>query len=134
MGLKPAGARIQTVRVLVPHPSACPGGTSPAHTDRLRARRGSGASLDRWESFCQGTHGTGKTGKMDKKNPCQGKHREFGNFAQTQGKHREFVCSSCNFPDSQGKGYCEFPLFFQKQDESVESFCVCNSHKLCKLA
>ena len=34
----------------------------------------------------QGTHGTGKTGKMvKKKNPCQGKHREFGNFAKTQG-------------------------------------------------
>ena len=38
----------------------------------------------------QGTHRTGKTGKMAKKNPCQGKHREFGNFAKTQGKHREF--------------------------------------------
>ena len=36
----------------------------------------------------QGTHGTGKTGKtgkMAKKNPCQGRHREFGNFVQTQG-------------------------------------------------
>ena len=33
----------------------------------------------------QGTHGTGKTGKMPKKNPCQGKHREFGNFVKTQG-------------------------------------------------
>ena len=32
----------------------------------------------------------GKTGKMSKKNPCQGKHREFGNFVKTQGKHREF--------------------------------------------
>ena len=43
--------------------------------------------------FYQGTHGTGKTGKtgkMTKKNPCQGKHREFGNFAKTQGKHKEF--------------------------------------------
>ena len=40
--------------------------------------------------YLQGTHGTGKTGKMAKKNPCQGKHREFGNFAKTQGKHREF--------------------------------------------
>ena len=28
----------------------------------------------------QGTHRTGKTGKMAKKNPCQGKHREFGHF------------------------------------------------------
>ena len=32
----------------------------------------------------QGIHCTGKTGKMAKKNPCQGKHREFGNFAKTQ--------------------------------------------------
>ena len=24
---------------------------------------------------------------MTQKNPCQGKHREFGNFAKTQGKH-----------------------------------------------
>ena len=24
------------------------------------------------------------------KHPCQGKHREFGNFAKTQVKHREF--------------------------------------------
>ena len=31
-----------------------------------------------------------KTGKMVQKNPCQGKHREFGNFAKTQEKHREF--------------------------------------------
>ena len=33
----------------------------------------------------QGTHGTGKTGKMAQKVPCQGKHREFGNFAKTPG-------------------------------------------------
>ena len=38
----------------------------------------------------QGTHCTGNTGKMVRKIPCQGKHREFGNFAKTQGKHREF--------------------------------------------
>ena len=39
----------------------------------------------------QGTHGTGKTGKMAKKDPCQRKHRVFGNFVKTQGilsKHR----------------------------------------------
>ena len=35
--------------------------------------------------YIKGTHATGKTGKMAKKNPCQGKHREFGNFAKTQG-------------------------------------------------
>ena len=41
----------------------------------------------------QGTHGTGKTGKKAKKSPCQGKHREFGNFVKTQMsqvKHGEF--------------------------------------------
>ena len=27
----------------------------------------------------------GKQAKWTKKNPCQGKHREFGNFAKTQG-------------------------------------------------
>ena len=27
----------------------------------------------------------GTQGKWPKKNPCQGKHREFGNFAKTQG-------------------------------------------------
>ena len=36
----------------------------------------------------QDTHCTGKTGKMAKIIPCQGKHREFGNFAKTQGKQR----------------------------------------------
>ena len=49
----------------------------------------------------QGTHGTwktGKTGKMAQKIPCQGKHREFGNFVKTQGKHREFG----NFVKTQG--------------------------------
>ena len=33
----------------------------------------------------QGTHGTGKTGEMATQKNCQGKHREFGNFAKTQG-------------------------------------------------
>ena len=33
----------------------------------------------------QDTHATGKTVKMAPKNPCQGKHKEFGNFAKTQG-------------------------------------------------
>ena len=42
----------------------------------------------------QGTHGTGKTGKMAKRIPCQGKHREFGNVVKTQGKHREFCLNT----------------------------------------
>ena len=33
----------------------------------------------------QGPHFTGKTGKLTKENPCQGKHRECGKFAETQG-------------------------------------------------
>ena len=37
-------------------------------------------------SLVQGTHCTGKTGKMAKKNPCQGKHREFWKFCQNTGK------------------------------------------------
>ena len=35
----------------------------------------------RYTAPLQGTHCTRKTGKMAKKNPCQGKHREFRNFA-----------------------------------------------------
>ena len=56
----------------------------------------------------------GKQGKWPKKYPCQGKHREFGNFVKTQGilsKHREntgnFVSSSCKFSDSKSKGYSD---------------------------
>ena len=64
---------------------------------------------------------------MAKKNPCQGKHREFGNFVKTQGKDREFgnfvkthgkhrefglntgnfVSSICQCSDSKSKGYCD---------------------------
>ena len=78
---------------------------------------------------------------MAPKNPCQGKHREFGNFAKTQGKHREFGCSSCKFPDSKSKRYfgicCEnFQICIKKICFFPPSwitlpcqFCVCNSHK-----
>ena len=81
----------------------------------------------------QGTHGTGKTGKMAKKYPCQGKHREFGNFVKTQGKNREFglntgnfVSSSCKCSDSKSKAYCyschkKILFFFQKLDRSAKS-------------
>ena len=36
----------------------------------------------------------GKQGKWPKKNPCQGKHREFGNFIKTQGKYRAFCLNT----------------------------------------
>ena len=38
----------------------------------------------------QGSHCTGKTGKIVKSNSRQGKQREFENFGKTQGKQREF--------------------------------------------
>ena len=44
-----------------------------------------------------GTICTGKTGKMAKQNPCQGKHREFGNFAKTQGILFDQVINSLIF-------------------------------------
>ena len=80
----------------------------------------------------QGTHGTGKTGKMAKKIPFQGKHREFRNFVKTLGllsKHREntgnFVSLSCKCSDSKSKGYCDSCRkkihFFQKLDRSAKS-------------
>ena len=87
----------------------------------------------------QGTHGTGITGKMANKIPCQGKHREFRNFAKTQGKHREFVCSSCKFADFKGKRYCDicsenFHFFPRSWIGLPSQFCLCIWHKLCKLA
>ena len=85
------------------------------------------------ECSLQATHGTGKTGKMAKKNPCQGKHREFGNFIKTQGilsKHREntgnFISSSCKCSDSiKVKDIAivaaKVSIFFQKLHRSTKS-------------
>ena len=45
-------------------------------------------SLKRWRSQrvkYRVPTAQGKQGKWPKKNPCQGKHREFGNFPKTQG-------------------------------------------------
>ena len=56
-------------------------------------------------TFCsQGIHGTGKTGKMAKKKILSGKTQGIWKFCQNTGN---FVCSSCKFPDSKGKGYCD---------------------------
>ena len=64
----------------------------------------------------QGSHSTGKTGKMVKSNSRQGKHREFKNFGKhrenigkTQGKHREFenFHIECTHKESmRRKNYC----------------------------
>ena len=65
-------------------------------------------SCPAWYQYnVQGTHPTGKTGKMAKKNPCQGNTGKMKIFP----KHREtignFICSSCKFPDAKSKGYCD---------------------------
>ena len=101
----------------------------------------------------QGTHRTGKTGKMAKRIPCQGKHREFGNFAKTQGirkfcqntgnleilpKHREFG----NFAKTQGIWFAQVvnSLILKVKDTAIyffprswiglpSQFRLCNSHK-----
>ena len=79
----------------------------------------------------------GIMGKWPKKLPCHGKHREFGNFAKTQGIL--ICCSNYNFPDFKGKGYCDschenFNFFSRRWIGLPSQFCVCNWHKLCKLA
>ena len=50
----------------------------------------------------QGTHCTGKTGKMVTKIPWQGKHRNLKMNLVCLGN---LVFSSCKFPDSKGKRY-----------------------------
>ena len=64
-----------------------------------------------------------------------------GNFLL---KHREntgnFISSSCKCSDSKGKGYCDSchkkknPFFSRSWIGLPSQFCVCNTHKLCKLA
>ena len=79
-----------------------------------------------WSST-KGTHCIGKTGKMAHINPCQGKDREFGNFAKTQGI---WFAQNVN------------SLILKVKDISIfatkislpSQFCVCNSHKSRKLA
>ena len=60
------------------------------------------------------------------------RHRE------NTGKTGNFVCSSCKFPDSKGKGYCDichenFHFFSRSWIIPPSQFCECNSHKLRKL-
>ena len=68
------------------------------------------------------------------------KHRRFClNTGKTQGILPNFVSSSCQCSDSKSKGYCDSGrkknLFFSRSWIGLPSqFCVCNTHKLCKLA
>ena len=84
------------------------------------------------------------------KNSQSGKTQGILHFIKTQGKHgilskhREnignFVSSSCKCSDSKSKGYCDSCRkkknhFFSRSWIGLPSqFCVCNTHKLCKLA
>ena len=70
----------------------------------------------------QGTHGTGKTGKMARNIPCQGKHREFGNFAKTQGILFAQVVNSL-MPKVKDIAIfaAKISIFFQKLDRSAKS-------------
>ena len=100
---------------------------------------GSGAERTRLQQFCrllQGTHGTEKTGKMTKKNPCQGKHREFGNFAKTQGSLFAQVVNSLILKVKDTAIFAaKISIFFPRSWIGLPSqFCLCNIHKLCKLA
>ena len=53
----------------------------------------------------QGTHCTGKSGKMAKKNiPVKEKTGNQGIWKSCQNTGN-LVCSSCKFPDSKGKRY-----------------------------
>ena len=86
--------------------------------------------------FIQGTHCTGKTGKMVKRIPCQGKHREFGNVAKTQGiwfaqvvdslilKVKDISIFAAKIPPENCLSWICLP----------SQFGVCNSHKSRKLA
>ena len=71
------------------------------------------------------------------------KHRENTGNLDVLSKHMEntgnFVSSSCKCSGSKSKGYCDSCckkiLFFPKSWKGLPSqFCVCNTHKLCKLA
>ena len=72
-----------------------------AYPDKLEMMEVSRISIN------QGTHCTGKTGKIAKRIPCQGKHRDFGILPKHRKNTFNLVWSSCKFPDSQGKRYCD---------------------------
>ena len=83
----------------------------------------------------QGTHCTGKTGKMANKIPCQGKHREFGNFAKTQGIWFARVVNSLILTVKDISIFAaKISIFFGSWKSLPSQFCVCNSHKSCKMA
>ena len=78
-----------------------------------------------------GPHCIGKMAKN--KNPCQGKHREFGNFAKTQRILFGQVVNSLNLKVKEITIF-QISTFYRSSTCLPSHFCVCNSHNLCKLA
>ena len=85
------------------------------------------SSADFIALILQGPHSTGQTGIMATKNPCQGKHGEFGNFAETQGIWFAQVVNSLIL------NVKVISLFAAKISilggSWISQFCVCNGHK-----
>ena len=77
----------------------------------------------------------GKQGKWPKKVPV----RENTGNLKILPKHREFYLLKLLISDAKGKGYCDicrryFHFFSRSWIGLPSQFCVCNSHKLWKLA
>ena len=66
-----------------PQRTLCTQDSTPAHVHKTVLRIL--CKQDSAHTFGQGSHCTGKTGKIEKSNSRQGKHREFENFKKTQG-------------------------------------------------
>ena len=76
-----------------------------------------------------------KNRENGQKNPCQGKHREFGNFAKTQGIWFAQVVNSLILKVKDISIFAaKIHNFFLSWICLPSQFGVCNSHKSCKLA
>ena len=63
----------------------------------------------------QGTQCTGKTGKMTPTNPCQGKHRQFGNLLLND------ICSYAQVVNSRILKIEDIAIFATKLSDSLNS-------------
>ena len=71
---------------------------------------------------------------MAKKNPCQGKHREFGNLAKIQGILFAQVINSLILKVKDIAIFAAKISIFSRSWIGLPSqFCISNSHKLYKL-
>ena len=57
--------------------------------------------------------------------PCQGKHRELGNFAKTRGKHKEFCLPNyiCQIIFPMKKNFANIILFAQVVNSTGKGYC-----------